>query len=149
MRFAIGVRTRWNDPDGLPFQHRKRQAREVQDNVADIAVTAFIRQAIITLNLRLGRLAEVIHIDRRFRGARRGLRLAARAFMRFRQERRHGVVQRVEIRVAVVTFRDLFLLGQFVPAVLVVQRIGLVYNAPFVNRTGGADRDTIHAKIAL
>ena len=147
MRLAVGVLARRDDPDGLALKHRHGLIAERQDDVAHVAVGAFRRQPVIALYGRGDRLAEIVEVDRWFGGGGRGLSLAARTLMRLGQQLGDRLVQRLHVPGAVIG-GDVFLRGQLIPGILVVQRIRLVHHAPFVDGAGGADRDAVHAVVA-
>ncbi len=67
MRFACVIGSRRNDADALAFENRERVAVKVQNDMTNVTVRTFSGQPVIALNRRLGRFADRVEIDRRFR----------------------------------------------------------------------------------
>ncbi len=139
---------RRDNADRLALQDRKMLIAKREDDVADIGVGVRAGQAVIALHYRFRRFGGGVEANRRLRGRRRRLRRAARAGMRLFQKRGDLIVQRFEAVARAGFDLDILLLRQFVPFVLVVQRVGLRHDAPFVDGACRAYRDAVHALIA-
>ena len=115
--------------------------------MADVALGVCGRDAEIALHGRDGRLLATIEIDRRLRRAVRRRDLTASASMCAGKQLRHVIFERlVGIGRGVA---EIFLLRQFAPGILVIDRVRGLDHAPVVDRSGRARRDAIHAEIAL
>ena len=92
--FASGARR--DDADALPFQHREGHGAEVEDDVVHVRGGAGLGDADVARDLRHRGRGAVEQVDARLGGGGRRADAAARALVRFGDERGRLVVERVD-----------------------------------------------------
>ena len=83
-------------PSALAFQHRKRPALEIEDDVAHVRARAFGGEPVVALHGRLDRLGWRVEIDRRLGGGGGRARDALGAGVRLGQQRGDAGVGRLD-----------------------------------------------------